>query len=303
MVRIIISICILLLSFQSHSQVAMWHAHNKTSSVTPPLDTYTGAAWAVSVRKIRTAYSGFCMKVRRESDNTTLDIGFDSNGLLDIAALETFCSGTDGRVHTWYDQSGNSINWVQTTNATQPYIVRSGATVKIQNKPSVRFLGYEVTPSKLGYVFSSTGSSTSTMFQVAHQQGVTPEGAVTNAGTVLSCNNSQYVMLANPGSGSSNYSGSGTPSFWINGLSKTITTRAQAATEYFTDASVPDHFNKILTMTNLNLSTYTSFETARFSGSNINGDHFISERIMYYTDRSSDRVGIETNLNSFYLIF
>jgi hypothetical protein len=260
-----------------------------------------GVSWCVSVRKIVTAYAGSCMRVRRTSDNTEQDIGFDGSGLLDVAALESFCSGTDGRVRTWYDQSGNGINWQQATAGTQPFICRSGATVLINGVPAVRQIGYESagSVSKLGFTLTSTGANPSTMFQVAFQRFASPEGVTQNSGTTLSDNNTEFVNLPISGSGSANYSGSGTPSFWVDQVSKTMTTRAQSATEYFINSPGAVAL-RILTMTNLNLSTYTTFETARFSGASIYGDHFIAERIMYYSDKASDRAYIEGNQASYY---
>jgi hypothetical protein len=262
-----------------------------------------GVSWCVSVRKIVTAYAGSCMRVRRTSDSTEMDIGFDGSGLLDVATLESFCSGTDGRVRTWYDQSGNGINWQQATAGTQPYICRSGATVLINGLPAVRQLGFEASPpvGKLGFTLTTTGANPSTMFQVALQSNSTPQGVSTNSGTILSDNNTEFVMLPTTGSGSANYSGSGTPSFWINGVSKTITTRGQAASEYFLTQPAP-YVLRTCTMTNLNLSTYTAFETARFAGASIYGDHFIAERIMYYSDKASDRAYIENNQLSYFNI-
>jgi len=62
-----------------------------TTSVTPPpppllLDTYSSAIVAYSLRKLRTAYSGAAIRVRRSSDNTETDIGFVNNAL-DTASL------------------------------------------------------------------------------------------------------------------------------------------------------------------------------------------------------------------------
>jgi hypothetical protein len=96
------------------------------SSFTGLLDTYTGAAAAYSLRLLRSAYTGDAIRVRRASDNTEQDIGFVSNEL-DISALTTFCSGTNGFVKTWYDQSGNGYDATQTTDASQPQIVSSGS--------------------------------------------------------------------------------------------------------------------------------------------------------------------------------
>ena len=92
------------------------------------LDDYSGAAGAYSLRLLSSTYSGNAIKVRRASDNTEQDIGF-SNNELDTSSLETFCSGTDGFVTTWYDQSGNSYNITQATAADQPKIVSSGTSL------------------------------------------------------------------------------------------------------------------------------------------------------------------------------
>lgn len=93
------------------------------------LDSITGATCAFSMRKLRTAYSGNCLKVRRSSDSTTQDIGF-SNGWLDESALTTFVGANDGFVDTWYDQTANGYNAVQATTTLQPRIVSSGTILK-----------------------------------------------------------------------------------------------------------------------------------------------------------------------------
>ena len=104
------------------------------------LDLYPNAAAAYSVRKLRTAYTGSAVRVRRSSDNAEQDIGF-SGGNLDTTALTSFCSGTNGFVTTWYDQSGNARNATQTTAANQPQIVSSGSVVLTNTKPAMTFSG------------------------------------------------------------------------------------------------------------------------------------------------------------------
>ena len=85
-------------------------------------------------------YTGNCVTVRRASDNATTNIGFDGQDL-DIAALESFCSGTDGYVTTWYDQSGNGLDATQTTASLQPQIVSSGSVLLKNSRPSLDFGG------------------------------------------------------------------------------------------------------------------------------------------------------------------
>ena len=102
------------------------------------LDLYPSASVAYSLRKLRTAYSGNCIRVRR-TDLTEQDIAFNSSGQLDTVALLAFV-GTgaldNGFVTTWYDQSGNARNATNATALNQPNIVSAGV-VEIQNsKPN-----------------------------------------------------------------------------------------------------------------------------------------------------------------------
>jgi hypothetical protein len=100
----------------------------------------SAAAWSVT-RKLRSAYAGSCIRVRRSSDSTEQDIGFSSDAL-DSSALTTFCSGTDGFIVTVYDQSGGANNLTQATASLQPKIVTSGTIITGANsKPCARFDG------------------------------------------------------------------------------------------------------------------------------------------------------------------
>jgi hypothetical protein len=101
------------------------------------LDNYgqnIGAAY--SVRLLSSTYEGNCMEIRRDSDNATQNIGF-SNNVLDTSAIATFCSGTNGYVRTWYDQSGNDKNVQQTTATKQPRIFYEGSVVTLNGKPAL----------------------------------------------------------------------------------------------------------------------------------------------------------------------
>jgi len=97
------------------------------------------ASNAYSLRKLRTLYTGYAIKVRRASDNSEQDIGF-SGSQLDIASINSFCSGTNGFVTIWYDQSGNANNAIQTTSSNQPQIYDSITGVYLLNgKPSILY--------------------------------------------------------------------------------------------------------------------------------------------------------------------
>jgi hypothetical protein len=104
-----------------------------TAAFTGLLDTYSGAAAAYSLRLLDSTYTGDAIRVRRASDNTEQDIGFDGNGDLDTSALATFCAGTDGFVKVWYDQSGNANHATQSTTANQPKIYDASTGVIEEN--------------------------------------------------------------------------------------------------------------------------------------------------------------------------
>ena len=92
------------------------------------LDTYSGAVVAYSLRKLSNTYTGNCIRVRRSSDNAEQDFGF-SSGVLDTASLLTFCGAGSGFLVTWYDQSGNGKNAVQSVLTSQNRIVRLGSLI------------------------------------------------------------------------------------------------------------------------------------------------------------------------------
>lgn len=94
------------------------------------LDAYPTAAIAFSYRKLRDAYAGSAVRIRRSSDNAELDIGFVGEDF-DAAAAAAHIGGGSGFIVTWYDQSGNGDNVTMVTAANQPtYTAVSGINSK-----------------------------------------------------------------------------------------------------------------------------------------------------------------------------
>jgi hypothetical protein len=111
------------------------------SGRTPPLDLIApsaSGAWGLS--RLRTAYAGQCIRVRRSSDSTEQDIGFSGNSL-DTASMLSFCGAGDGFVVTTYDQSTNARNLTNATAAQQPRIVASGVLETLNGAPAMFFDG------------------------------------------------------------------------------------------------------------------------------------------------------------------
>lgn len=96
---------------------------------------------AFGTRKLRSAYAGSALRVRRSSDNAELDIGFTASGDLNTTALLAHCGAGQGYVVTWYDQSGNGNDVTQATALAQPQIVIGGSVHAINGKSAVNFDG------------------------------------------------------------------------------------------------------------------------------------------------------------------
>lgn len=87
------------------------------------LDTYSGAAAAYSLRKLRTAYTGSALRVRASSNGVEADIGFNSLGNLDEVALinhvgyQNFILYSEQFDNAWWTKFESSIT---SNNATDP---------------------------------------------------------------------------------------------------------------------------------------------------------------------------------------
>jgi hypothetical protein len=256
------------------------------------LDLYPSAAAAYSVRKLRSAYSGSAIRVRRSSDNAEQDIGFIGNNL-DTSALTTFCSGTDGFVTTWYDQSGNSANSTQTTAVNQPQIVSSGSIININGKPSIQFDGLtnNLANSFGGAAganvsafavrsFSSYPSTFRTMFNF-NTYGLThnSNGGFGSYGVAHIFNNSTTVL-------SNNY-----PTTTGQALDTTINQTTLERNNFSATLSAGIGYSP-------GGGSVGSFQGTiqPFLGN-------LQELVIYQSDKSSDKSGIQTNINTYYAIY
>ena len=261
--------------------------------VQPLLDTYPNAAAAYSLRLLRSAYTGDAIRVRRASDNTEQDIGFVDKEL-DTSALTTFCSGTNGFVMTWYDQSGNGRNATEATAANQPKIVSSG-TVLVDSFGKPRIQGYQNNLTNLKASFSS-GQPISVFGVVNYTSLSTPTGFP--YAVDLRSSSSNLVAVGLVGSSARIYAGS----------SLLNTTTILSNTTYLsyglidgTNSSIGINTN----ITNGSAGASTADGICLFNSRDLvaalNG--YLSEVIIYPSNQSSNQSGISTDINSFYSIY
>ena len=126
------------------------------------LDTYSGAAAAYSLRRLATGHNK-ALQIRRELDNTEVDVYFDARGDVSMDSLvanvteettgsntslttaaanlgefvfasgytnvDSLARGSSALVQCWYDQSGNGADAIQVTAGSQPSIVSAGTLI------------------------------------------------------------------------------------------------------------------------------------------------------------------------------
>jgi hypothetical protein len=115
-------------------------------------------SFAFSSRKLREAYTGFSVRIRRSTDNAEADVSFDNTSVTDnsIATLavvgtsgltigstmllSNFSNGATIYVTIWYDQGTNGFNAIQTVASKQPVFKMNSNGVS-NSMPSIGFTG------------------------------------------------------------------------------------------------------------------------------------------------------------------
>jgi len=307
----------------------------KVLSPTPPpaftglLNTYSGAAAAYSLRLLDNTYSGNAIKVRRSSDNAEQDIAFVNNEL-DTASLETFAGSGDAFVTTWYDQSGNGVNATQTSASSQPKIVSSGSTILENGKPCVSYGGNDNL-----LVWNNTTAPTlfQDMSDAISVLLVEKATAISNSGSYWINGNTTMELRVNRSGGDSltkvPYSIGYESSKFAFGVSSAGTadseqklsgaiTSAQRLSISFVNGDDLDVYLNSSSAISTTFATATGdrsvgttdstfaigsrsrdggqADTSYFSGT-------MQEIVLYKSNESSNRTGIETNINDFYSIY
>jgi PKD repeat protein len=282
------------------------------------LDLYTNADLAFSMRKLRAAYLGSCIRVRRSSDNTEQDIGFASNGVIDVSAMLSFVGVGNGFVVTWYDQSGNGRNITQSTGSNQPQIVFTGAIAIRNGLPCIR---YSASTTTMALVTSSNYSvPTAITFNCVFTPilGASSYRQILNIGTVAG--STPYITFA--------YRAGANFSDWLTedslllangfdaGRNPRLISNGQKffnGTQYSTFATINSTAN-ILDVNNSVSTTRVNNAAAiptqsgifRLGNSNSNNEQLsgdIQEFILWGNDLTSDKSGIINNANRFYNVF
>lgn len=237
------------------------------------LDTYAGAAAAYSLRLLDSTYTGSAIRVRRASDDAEQDIGFDNNEL-DTSALAAFCAGTNGFVTTWYSQTGSN-DATQTTTGSQPKIYDSSTGVlTVGTKPALNFASSNM--------FNLTSSINITNENFFYVTGNIVDVTVYGTGSASYVRNQAFRYLLYDGT-----------SFYAANISPSSGYSLQTV---INNDGVYQNSSKLANFANTLNIAGNSILKANAAGS-------YQELIIYDADQSSNRTGIETNINDFYSIY
>ena len=245
------------------------------------LDDYSGAAAAYSLRLLDSTYTGDAIVVRRASDNTTQSIGFVNNEL-DTATLESFCSGTDGFVTTWYDQSGNGNDASTTIGSNQPKIVSSGSTITDNGKPVLQ----DGIKLDIGAAITTSGYA---QFAVAKNLSTGGRNLMNHYYTT----NDRYVLAVDQTTSSAVFSDN-PDTARLNGGSLSYSQRDIVWNNTLNQSLISLNWDAKADITEITALGWTSSSFGMWD---------MQEFIVYPTNQSSNISGIETNINTHYNIY
>jgi hypothetical protein len=248
------------------------------------LDTYTGAAAGYSTRRLASSATNL-MRIREDSGDTETDIGYDSNGDLDTAAIATHCGTANGFVVSWVDQSGNANDADQSTLASQPQIYNGTAVITENGKPALDTLTFgKFTITQLDVVSAFYVARTATLnyadFVLADAtSGFTMPGFNSTFGQIGFYDGSNSVFGTN----------------YQNDLNQHLVSAVATA-------SATVHVDGVSEASGTSSSVSVDALFDGRSAGNINFEGKAQEIVLWTTDQSTNRTGIEGNQNAHFQI-
>ena len=230
---------------------------------------------------------------------------YPSNQSANRTAIETIINNeysiyplpaANAYVSTWYDQSGNNNHAVQSALDSQPILIENGILIVENGKPAVKFDGIDDTiPLNTEQILSNINNLSSFL--------ITSGDVLTGDSLDLgSANNNArwYLTYRNDFGYGDNPSAInlGTLSITDTRLMTAIAGSTQGNAQAFVNGESKGSVALQSAVPNPNSSFIASYlGTSRFYSG------YIYEVIIYNSDKSLSRVGIETNINNYYNIY
>ena len=296
----------------------VWSSYNYILDLYP-----TSVHHSYSLRKLRSAYGGFCLRVRRTAiTSTEVNVSFDSNNTISLNSPITYASGTATTattlgqfaaiagygaadvgvtanqnifVVTWYDQSGNGKNTTQATAARQPRLVNSTTAdlEKSYGKVAVRFV-------KSGINFLTVPDTTA---NINDMSSYFVGAFVSNIGTQIAYALATVNRFYLPAYIGNIFAGYGTSASAIQLDSGFTTNRKlyELISPSTGNASLVEGFTNGASKGTVAIATATTTNIQLGTGGTNYFDGYIQEVIGYQSN--ANRLEKETNINSYWTIY
>jgi hypothetical protein len=251
----------------------------------PLLDDYSGAVAAYSLRELSASWSNQAVVEVRSSAGGS-PASFTAAQVTNGALTNWVGAGNDGFVETWYDQSGQSRDISQPTTSLQPKIVENGSLILDANgKPEIDFRSRRLTRTE-----TSGFPQPITAFALART--TKRAGYLINAGL-------QFVLGEWDGWGL--YAGA-----WLrdtNGADTSALLNTHHLSTAVANGASSSVFANGTELVSGNAGT-NGIPASYFNVGDSAHDYqgYVQEIIIYDSDQSSNRAGIEGNINAEYNI-
>ena len=262
------------------------------------LDVFPGADVAYSLRRLRLAYTGAAVRVRRSSDNAEEDFKPEqiANG-----TLTSWTGANNGFVTTWYDQSGNGRDATQSTSANQPTLVSSGVLKTESNMPAIDFDGAN---DRLVFPGSTVSSITSlSQFCVVRCRDAANSMVISAAGQNANGKACGLSFSSSEAPRTFIWGATPEPEGAANTLSRVMTSCVISGTSI---SLFVNNGSAISGTASLSLNIDNNTVTIGTSPNNAFSLLFtgiMQEVLFFFTDKSQTRQDISNNINSYYVVY
>lgn len=263
------------------------------------LDDYPGASAAYSLRSLSSTYTGPVVQVRRGSDNELKDFT-----AVQVSTIPAWVGAGDGFVRIFYDQSGNGRDAVQVGALLQPKIVNSGVFFYLNGNPAIDFDGandYLTVSSVFTTNINISGFAIASVDAVSGEQYIYDNSNTTSYG----------------GGYSHRITSGGQIRIWAQDAMYNATGGSITANQQFLSSQISYLFgasernivfqngSQVAINTGTpdprNAKTTTRIGMSELLGGNYNGK--MQELVVYPSNQSTNRTGIESNINTYYNIY
>jgi hypothetical protein len=277
---------------------------NNTFVNTPVVTAEANGWYRFSVTILATALTGRSLRVYLNNGTSISYTGDGTSGAYvwgvqysQTSTVKTYQKteatvGGSGFVTTWYDQSGNGKNSTQSTAANQPRIVNAGVLDTVNDKTAILGDGSNDTLFVTGLVLTNPSS----IFTVVDKVGTSGYfGLITGANTLggaFGLNATGYTFYQN--------GTTFTPTYANNNQSLLVAKTSTTGTNW-------EFYGNNTTVTNggQNIGTTIGSRVYLFDryGVSSRANMYMQEYIIWSSDQMTNRLPIQTNINSYYNIY